>query len=241
VKELKILQELQYHVTQLDELNKRLENLNGNKDIEKLDTVIQQKEYDLINKKTQYEINNVKIQRYEQKLNQLNFSIKEINEKLYSGEISNVAQLEQMQKDNNESKEEAGKIEEEAIELMEYTEKLKDEIDKLEEHHRELVIQSENSEDEYIKKLDSIEKEIEIENQHIQDRSNKLDEKLLKIFNKLRDKKGKAVVGVIGDKCTGCHMNIPIVSLSKIKNPKAINYCDNCGRILYYDKEQELE
>lgn len=237
--QLEQLWELQKHDRILTQLKERLQILNKEEEIEKLRISVKQREYDLANKKTQLDVDDMKIKRFEQKLRQLNFDIKEIDEKLYSGKINNLKQLEQLEKESAMLKKEAKRVETDTIELMEEMEKLEGEITEVEELFLQLKKRLKEEEDNHDKLVDSIEEKIKEEEESIQSIKEKIDDDLVKKYEYLKEKKGKVIVEVSGDKCTGCHMAIPLSLLSKIKRNNTITYCDNCGRILYYIKEKD--
>ncbi|KPU27963.1 hypothetical protein TR13x_01025 [Caloranaerobacter sp. TR13] len=237
--QLELLWQLQKHYLELNKLEKKLKDLNKREEIEELNVKIHQYEYDLENKKTRLEVNNMKINRYNSKINQLKYEIREIEDKLYSGKIRDIKQLTYMENENKKIKEEIEKIETEIILLMDEIDNLKDEIvevektyDELKENLKQTITENENL-------IHRVESDIKKEKEIIQEISTGIDESSLKKFNTLLKNKGKAVAEIEGDKCTGCYMVVPLSILSKLKYSNNITYCDNCGRILYYKKQEE--
>ena len=64
----------------------------------------------------------------------------------------------------------------------------------------------------------------------------KIEENTLHLYIKLRKEKGNALAEVIEDRCSGCNMLLPTITIDKLKNMSALVYCENCGRILYLRK-----
>lgn len=62
----------------------------------------------------------------------------------------------------------------------------------------------------------------------------KNEERLLKVYNKLRSsyRNGLAVVSIERDSCSGCHNKIPAQLQSEIRQRKKIIICEHCGRVL---------
>lgn len=62
----------------------------------------------------------------------------------------------------------------------------------------------------------------------------KNEERLLKVYNKLRGsyRNGLAVVSIERDSCSGCHNKIPAQLQSEIRQRKKIIICEHCGRVL---------
>ncbi|MEC8720734.1 MAG: C4-type zinc ribbon domain-containing protein [Verrucomicrobiota bacterium] len=56
----------------------------------------------------------------------------------------------------------------------------------------------------------------------------------------LKKKRGKVVVGVHRGVCGGCHMSLPTQSQVACKAQKEVVQCPNCGRILHYTRDMEL-
>lgn len=68
----------------------------------------------------------------------------------------------------------------------------------------------------------------------VDDASANIEERLLKVYNKLRGsfRNGLAVVSIERDSCSGCHNKIPPQLQSEIRQRKKIIICEHCGRIL---------
>ncbi|KGG79486.1 zinc ribbon domain-containing protein [Caloranaerobacter azorensis] len=237
--QLELLWQLQKHYLELNRLERKLKDLNKRDEIEEFKVKIHQYEYDLENKKTRLEVNNMKINRYNSKVNQLKYEFKEIENKLYSGKIKDIKQLTYMESESKKIKEEIEKLETEIILLMEEIDKLRNEIIEVEKTYDELKKNLEQIIIDNDSLMQKVELDIKKEKEIIDRISADIDEVSLKKFNKLLKNKGRAVVEVEGDKCTGCYMVVPLSILSKLKYSDSITYCDNCGRILYYKKQEE--
>lgn len=221
----------------ISDLQIESENLENNNNSEDILLNIQEKEYDITNFKTQLEVDDIKIQRLNQKLKQRNFNLKEINGKLYSGKITNIKKLSTLQEEENESKEELEEVENEILELLDSIENDTEKLYEAEKEHERLK----NEYKELIKSNKERSSEIKSEFISLKEEMDKLkcdlDEDVLKKYQNLNKRKGRAIAKVDGDKCTGCHMSISLSTISKIKKGNKIINCDNCGRILYYQPE----
>lgn len=62
----------------------------------------------------------------------------------------------------------------------------------------------------------------------------KIEERLLKVYNKLRGtfRNGFAVVSIERDSCSGCFNKIPPQLQSEIRQRKKIIICEHCGRVI---------
>jgi predicted nucleic acid-binding Zn-ribbon protein len=63
-----------------------------------------------------------------------------------------------------------------------------------------------------------------------------LNADLLDDYERIFARKNEAVVGLRNDTCTGCHMKISLSTAGEVKAGKSIVHCDNCHRILYFDR-----
>lgn len=68
----------------------------------------------------------------------------------------------------------------------------------------------------------------------VDDASKNIEDRLLKVYNKLRNsfRNGLAVVSIERDSCSGCHNKIPPQLQSEIRQRKKIIICEHCGRVL---------
>ena len=58
-------------------------------------------------------------------------------------------------------------------------------------------------------------------------------------FLRLLEKKGgQAIVLVIGNSCSACHVKIRPAALQALKAGRELTYCDSCKRILYWDMQR---
>ena len=89
--------------------------------------------------------------------------------------------------------------------------------------------------EEHQKELDAAKCDIENIKKSVLSTGKKVDKELLEKYNKIRKTRPNPVAFVVEDKCGGCNMELPYLTLSRIKeNSDIIIECENCGRILYY-------
>lgn len=85
------------------------------------------------------------------------------------------------------------------------------------------------------KELDDAKSDIEEIKKQVISSGKKVDKELLEKYNKIRKTRSNPVAFVVEDKCGGCNMELPYLTLSRLKEDNDIIIeCDNCGRILYY-------
>lgn len=232
--QLKLLWSLQQHDRKLAQMIQKLKEIEKEKKTDDLMVKLQQLEYDIINKKTQKEVNELKIQRSSSKLEQIISKLKDVEEKLYDGSITDVKQLTYMNKEAQEIKKESIKLEKDVLKLMEETDKLGQEVKQITNAYDNLKEDLNRSSKEYEDLIFKLRLNIKREKSIIDKISSELSDELKKKYNALKEKKGKVLAQVVNGRCTGCHMSVPLSIICKVKNKEDITYCDNCGRILYY-------
>ncbi len=239
--QLNLLWELQAHDEILDKLKNELIELKEGKEIEKLEAALNEKKDDLEEKEAKCQTKKVSIEKHTNKLKQINFNIKETNDKLYSGDISNIKQMTTLQEENENYKREANELELEILTLMEQTENFDKEMAIIEKDINNIKENIENKTKYIDENIEAINNKINNEEGIINNLINDIDEKLLKKYNSLKKKKRRPIVGLYEDKCDGCHMSLPTSKISKVKYGKEVSFCDNCGRILHINKMEEKD
>ena len=63
-----------------------------------------------------------------------------------------------------------------------------------------------------------------------------VDPTFLAKYKKARVHHSMPVVPVVNEKCSGCNMSIPMAVIKKLTSQETVLECENCGRILYYQK-----
>jgi predicted nucleic acid-binding Zn-ribbon protein len=153
--------------------------------------------------------------------------------------IRNLRELQSLQREMEQTKQNNAKMEEELLTLMEDMEGkgtlLKQEEARLREE-----------ESAWQERKKSVEKEIEsLEKEH-QDHSRarteivaRLSEELVHQYQLIFSRRGgKAVVSVGGGTCQGCYVNIPPQLYNEIMENKRLILCPNCHRILYIGEKE---
>lgn len=126
-------------------------------------------------------------------------------------------------------------IEDQELELMEQGDKLKTELaaeEKVVAGARESVArQIEDLE----AKSKALEQQLEALMKDRAEIASRVDEDVLNRFERLFASKGDAaVVALVHEVCTGCHMKITPQTSHRVKGGREIVSCEQCGRILYW-------
>lgn len=67
----------------------------------------------------------------------------------------------------------------------------------------------------------------------------KVEPKLLERFKRAKKHNANPVVPVVNAKCSGCNMSLPTSALKRLTQPDAYLECENCGRILYVELQND--
>lgn len=169
------------------------------------------------------------------RVEELKYNFEKTEEKLYSGEVSNMKQLEGMQKNLVEMQRNIEVLDSSYVGYRAERERLEKRV----KASREKLIKYKNTFDNLKEKY--IEGEIRALEEH--DELNKQREKLVKRidksfmdrYNRVRQGVDTAVVMIENSECSGCHMEVSVVYSEKLKDDVIVN-CETCGRILYPKK-----
>lgn len=237
--QLELVWKLESHNNLLEDHKKKLEVFENNLELRNFKQK-QKRTYERISfLKTSLNSNNIELIDNESILrNQLN-NLKELEKELYKGKITDFKQLESLNKERDKISELIDNIENKTILLMEKTDEILVEISRLEDYYKKIKKKIiENNKDissnssELIIKIKEEEKEIE-------KYSNKIELGILNRYNTLRKNLNTGIVPVINDICTGCNMIVPSFLFEKLRLKVEIIYCESCGRILYYQPEED--
>lgn len=225
---------------ELEEKNKRLREKEEDLDLKNQRLKIE----DIGNKNKEVEMEietlrekaskySLKIRKNEGRLKGLRYKLGEIEEELYSGSITDLSQLEHLDREKEDILLKIDRKEEEVLSIMEEEETVSLTINKLKS---KLANKEENLyklKEEYEKNLKLIKEEISQDKEEIDYITSQIQTRLLEKYKKVKGKRERPIVKVDNNICSGCNMRIPTYILSALKNKEEIIYCENCSRILY--------
>jgi len=202
--------------------------------------------------KDDFELTKGKFKEKENEINKLRDKYKLINEEinkakyeieknefsLYNNAGSDLKLIEGLQKKIKDLKHVITELDNNSLELLELEEKLSFERDTFRVKLSELKNEFESVKETGNKNTNLAKIEVEEAQANVDKLEKLLSEDILKKFKSLKEIKGSAVAKADNGVCQGCKMRISAVTLDKINRGYNIVYCDNCGRIVYYnDKE----
>lgn len=67
-----------------------------------------------------------------------------------------------------------------------------------------------------------------------EDIASSIPRKVLKKYERLKNKYGRGIAPVVNDVCTNCFMQFPTETASRTDKNEKVEYCPNCGIIIYW-------
>lgn len=179
-----------------------------------------------------------KLRSLEMKNQALADSLEEINQKLYGGDIKNVKELTQYEKQMQNLSDEKDKLEDLILQQMEILETMEQMI---KQEKKEYEKEAENT-----KKLgrkakeesSALKSEYKKLTHEIEALIDKIPHDYLKRYQALKKQLGDQVVcKVKNGVCLGCRVSLSSSVIGKLYIPGIELTCENCGRIIFLDKD----
>ncbi len=175
---------------------------------------------------------NKELKKEEINLQKISADLQEISNKLYSGEVTNVKELEQMEKKVSLLKKEQSRKEEYVLGIMEDVEKEEKNLELLAEELGQQQLTLKKLKEQAQKEIAQLKASLEQRKREREELTKKIQEPFLKRYQILKEKnKGKVVACVVNGICEGCKVSVPSAFRAHILNEEMV-YCENCGRIL---------
>lgn len=160
---------------------------------------------------------------------------KEKRNSLYQGNIIDIKQLEQLDKEEKDIRKHIDRMESEIIGNLDQVDLVEGEMAELKLEISSIRERLEEQIKDVQRKIIDVEKVIFKETDRTLSLSSKIDVKILDLYEKLRKTKVNAIVGVKDDICSGCNMRIPNYQKNPLSEGEEIVICESCGRILYLE------
>lgn len=233
---LELLWELQEHDNNLNDINLKLEEISNGEKAKIISLKLDQMGNKLKDIEKRLENNQLKLNKNNLLLKDLDYRLSKTEKDLYEGKISDLKQLSYLDKEREIIKENIDKKEMEIIEQLEEMENLKEEFLRVEKDFNVLRLEYDKLMEKYKITIEDLKIKTKQELKEKEKIISKIEENILHLYIKLRKEKGNALAEVIEDRCSGCNMLLPTITIDKLKNMSALVYCENCGRILYLRK-----
>lgn len=165
---------------------------------------------------------------------------RELRQRLYSGEVKNVKELEQMEIKLRLVEQKQLVLEERLLGLMESMEMQEELIRELNGQKETAAAESRERQrllDGELARLGAGLKKLQEQRDRL---AGRIEPELLELYGELaRRHQGRGIARVINDICQGCSVFISSAQRGFLYDPRSPIYCENCGRLLVRFTEEE--
>ncbi|HYT28272.1 MAG TPA: C4-type zinc ribbon domain-containing protein [Ktedonobacteraceae bacterium] len=170
-------------------------------------------------------------------LEELDQRLQLLDQRLYSGTITNPKELYAVQQETQHLRAQQSRQEEMTLEVMDATDTLKELVQqKAEALQRTEEDWTQQNASSVVRRdqLDGKQQELQAKRDQF---VRNIDAELLKRYDALkRTKQGRAVSKVEQNSCQWCRVILTPSELQRVRISKDLQSCSNCGRILYFDR-----
>jgi uncharacterized protein len=160
---------------------------------------------------------------------------KEMEQRLYSGNITSPRELQAMQSDIDMLRRQREGIDDKELEFMERRDDLERQLNAADTALGELQTEIERLRSAISEAEREIDGEIAREEAARRDEAAGIPDTIVSDYERRRvQNRGAGAARLIGDTCQGCHLSIPSTEVERIRRAPdgSVSYCDNCGCIL---------
>ena len=226
---------LQQHYNNLSSIESDIEKLSKRDNIRKSYANLKKAEKSLV------ELEN-KIKEIEKLLKKNNFTLKDydyqlekVEKNLYQENISDLKQLNILNAEREDLLQKIEEKETETLLQMEELDSLNDTFTEQKKDYNSLRKSYSKEIKDNTLKIEELNVEAAKEKNKIDQISNAIGKETLEKYLAIKNSKDVAVVKVVDNKCSGCNMFLPEMTLDGLKIGNKIIYCENCHRILYLE------
>jgi predicted nucleic acid-binding Zn-ribbon protein len=155
-----------------------------------------------------------------------------VEEELYSGRTTNPKELTNLQHEIDGLKANRGKLEDQALEIMEKVEQTKKNVSSLETELKRLETEWQSQQKELSAELKELETAIAGLKDQRESLAAEIDPQVIDIYNELKRQRGTSVARVEQGICRGCRISLPVTELQRVRSGDLVR-CSSCGRILF--------
>ncbi len=239
---LKLLWQLQELDLAIEELEDKIENNPLRLEVESAGEQLSRVEEVLCGTEQSLKEQRKRLKRGELDLEAITAEHKELHQRLYSGEVKNIKELEQMEIKLRSVKQNQVNLEEELLGMMEA-------IEEQERLAGDLVVQQSGAAAELQQRRRRLDEELARlgdEMEKLQDQRkglvSRIEPQYLERYRELaRRYEGRGLARVVNDICQGCSVFISSAQRGFLYDPQAMIYCESCGRLLVRFSEEEAQ
>lgn len=228
---------LQQHLTTKKKLERELKRLEEGSTLEEQKQRVEQLTLDYEQKRETSNQYTRDIKKLEDQSETVQRQRKDYERRMYTGEITNSKELEQMQKKVVQLQKEEVRLEEQMLDMMLA-------LDEVEEQESSLQEILEKERGRYQENRQAFEEQKQAFLEGIQEAREKIetmtslvDKDVYETFSAIAQKAGGlGIVAVKGNLCGGCQVMVSARQLERVTGAEEMVICESCGRILYGGK-----
>lgn len=185
-------------------------------------------------KNAAYHTASTELKDNELKLASIEAKVKQYQQKLYQGTVTNAKELSNIEKEVAALGRQRSDLDSRVLELMDTVDQLRSEMDVADEEAKVAQQKLETAMSDFRIRYDGLTQELDILMRQRNDVVSCIEDKaLLKKYEDLRAKSGGIGIAKIANQnCGGCNMTLPTTIIKNTKDLGQVQICENCGRIL---------
>lgn len=170
-------------------------------------------------------------------LEELERRLKQQQQRLYSGSVTNAKELAALQQEVQHLRAQQARQEEKALEMMEAAEDLRARVEKKERAINEAEQDWQRANAAGVARREQLEHHLQEARERRADLVSALDGELVRRYEGMRKtKQGRVVSKIEQNSCQWCRVILTPSELQRVRVSSELQTCSNCGRILYYDR-----
>jgi len=167
---------------------------------------------------------------------------KTMDRRMRMNRIKNIKELQALQREIEQIKQNNGELEEDLIKIMEEIDGIKAALKSKEEELAKVQDEWRQKQEQMRAQISGIDQAVSEAATRRQSIASQVTRDLISRYELIFSRRGgTAVVEVAGGICQGCYMNIPPQLLNEIIKSEKVNLCPSCQRIIYYKAPIEEE
>ncbi|MDQ6909177.1 MAG: C4-type zinc ribbon domain-containing protein [Actinomycetota bacterium] len=173
--------------------------------------------------------------RVEDELGNVEDKIKDLDVRLYSGEVTVIRELQALQADAESLRRRRSSLEDEVLEAMTEREPIDEELRALESERDRLDGEGAELRAAIAEAQANIDAELSAELEARAEATTHIPDDLMALYEKIRAQEdGIGAAALVNGRCGGCHLALPATELDRMKRepPDALVRCEQCGRVL---------
>ncbi len=239
---LKMLWKLQEIDLAIKEIENEIENSPLRREAEEAAERLADRDQDLDEAEQALREQRKKLKRGELDLETIASEHSELHQRLYSGEVKNIKELEQMELKLRSVSQNQLTVEEELLSMMESIEEMERQIEFLAVQKKETAADLQQRRRRLDEKLANLGGDLENLQGRREDTVAQIEPRYLERYRELAGRyHGRGLARVIKDICQGCNVFISSAQRVYLYDPQAMVYCESCGRLLVRFTEEELQ